>query len=326
MAYLLQKGKERPQFLKAFHRIGSLQSDVETHIQSAVVSRVHALLIWKTNQWFIRDTSKNGTSVNGSKIKTNEDTPLMKGDELCFAQDQNNRLLFADDRPPCDMLIPIPDAHAPANSELPEALYLSGYHLLPNEVSPQAILYRSPTNQWHIEYSQGHAKALALDDGEWVYFSGQRWRLQLCQNTDETVALSQPQYDIDKLLFQFKLSLDEEATQLQLKTPQETIDFQVRSHHYLTLNLARHKAQDAQRGIEKAGQGWIYTELLAKELGTEVNYLNIMIHRARKQFSDVLKQQYLCDHLIERQAGKLRFGGQAFEIYKGSELEHAVSC
>ena len=325
MAYLLQKGKERPLFLKAFHRIGSLKSSVDTHIDSPTVSRVHAILLWKSNNWFIRDTSKNGIILNGTKAAINQDLLIKNGDEIILPGHQQNRFMVADDAPPCDMLIPRIDSNDAHQNDLPDALFLSGYHLLPNEVHPQAILYKSPTNQWCIEYTDRKTAPLMLNDGEWVYFSGRQWVLQLCQESTDTIELDQPQYRLENLLFRFNLSLDEEATQLQLKTPQQTFDFQIRSHHYLTLNLARHKAMDAQNGIEKTGQGWIYTESLAKELGTEINYLNIMIHRARKQFADVLSQQYLSDHLIERQAGKLRFGGHTFEIYKGSHLEHAVS-
>lgn len=325
MAYLLQKGKERPLYLKAFHCIGSLKPSVDTHIESNTVSRVHAIILWKRNGWFIRDTSKNGVLINGNKATINQDVFIEAGDEVVLPGNPQHHFVVADDSSPCDMLIPRLNANDTHQENTPDALFLSGYHLLPSEVSPQAILYKSATNQWCIEYTDRKTAPLILNDGEWIYFSERQWVLQLYQNSNETIALSQPQHQLENLLFRFNLSLDEEATQLQLKTPQQTFDFHVRSHHYLTLNLARHKAMDAQNGIEKTGQGWVYTELLAKELGTEINYLNIMIHRARKQFSDVLNQQYLSDHLIERQAGKLRFGGHTFEIYKGSQLEHAVS-
>lgn len=326
MAYMLHKGNDRPIYVKAYHSVGSLNSAVETHLSHPTVSRTHAIIHWKSDHWFIRDTSKNGTAVNNQKIPANCDIPINKGDKLTLSQNKDLRFTLADDSPPCDMLIPIEEASDDKNNHFPDAFYLSGYHLLPNELAPQAILYKLPTNTWRIEYTNGPAKALDVSDGDWVYFENRRWMLQSSQQGTDTLDLTSSARPIEQVLFRFNLSLDEEATQLELKTSQQTYDFQVRSHHYLTLNLARHKAEDAQNGIDKAGQGWIYTELLAKELGTEINYLNIMIHRARKQFSDALQQQYLCDHLIERQAGKLRFGGRHFEIYKGSELEHAISC
>jgi pSer/pThr/pTyr-binding forkhead associated (FHA) protein len=317
MAYILQKEKDRPIYVKAYHSIGSLKSAVETFISHPTVSRTHAIVHWK---------SKNGTAVNNQKIPTNSDIPIKKGDKLTLANNQELLFTLVDDSPPCDMPIPLEEPSQSMSSNFPDAVYLSGYHLLPNEVAPQAILYKLPTNTWRIEYTNGPTKALDVNDGDWVYFDNRRWMLQCSLQGTDTLELTTSTRPIQDVLFRFNLSLDEEATQLELKTSQQTYDFQVRSHHYLTLNLARHKAADAQNGIDKAGQGWVYTELLAKELGTEISYLNIMIHRARKQFSDMLQQQYLCDHLIERQAGKLRFGGLHFEIYKGSELEHAVCC
>ena len=95
----------------------------------------------------------------------------------------------------------------------------------------------------------------------------------------------------------------------------------MRSHHYLTLNLARYRARDAQKGLDVSQQGWVYAEQLEKDLGIDSCYMNIQIHRARKQFADAL--EHLCDvrQLIERKAGKLRFGGTKFQILKGQQLE-----
>ena len=58
-----------------------------------------------------------------------------------------------------------------------------------------------------------------------------------------------------------------------------------------------------------------------KDLGVDMRYLNIQIHRARKQFSEVLVNVHDAENIIERQLRKVRFAGASFMIYKGCELE-----
>jgi hypothetical protein len=122
--------------------------------------------------------------------------------------------------------------------------------------------------------------------------------------------------------FVFSLSLDEETTQLELHQPKQkqTIDLGVRSHHYLLLQLARHRANDIERGLDAKSQGWIYADHLAAELGLDITHMNIQIFRARKQFVDNLPETVDHESLLERRGGKIRFGGVKFKIYKGATL------
>jgi hypothetical protein len=122
--------------------------------------------------------------------------------------------------------------------------------------------------------------------------------------------------------FVFSLSLDEETTQLELHQPKQkqTIDLGVRSHHYLLLQLARHRADDITRGLDSKSQGWIYADHLAAELGLDITHMNIQIFRARKQFADNLPETVDHESLLERRGGKIRFGGVKFKIYKGATL------
>lgn len=119
----------------------------------------------------------------------------------------------------------------------------------------------------------------------------------------------------------FILSLDEETTQVILERESQTIDLQIRAHHYLMLVLARCRIEDAKKGLDKSSQGWIYTEQLSKYLGIDNCHINIQIHRARKQFSKVLGCDVNDEYLIQRQPGKVRFSGESCRIYKGEKLE-----
>jgi hypothetical protein len=73
--------------------------------------------------------------------------------------------------------------------------------------------------------------------------------------------------------------------------------------------------------LESSDQGWIYADTLAKNIGIDINYLNIQIFRARKQFADIFSGQISAEDFIERRAGKIRFGGRYFKIEKGQAVE-----
>ena len=55
-------------------------------LQNEKVSRFHATLTKKNdNKWYIQDHSKNGTTVNGERIPSNQDIKLKKGDKISCA-------------------------------------------------------------------------------------------------------------------------------------------------------------------------------------------------------------------------------------------------
>lgn len=55
-------------------------------LQNDKVSRFHATLTKKNdNKWYIQDHSKNGTTVNGERIPSNQDIKLKKGDKISCA-------------------------------------------------------------------------------------------------------------------------------------------------------------------------------------------------------------------------------------------------
>jgi hypothetical protein len=122
----------------------------------------------------------------------------------------------------------------------------------------------------------------------------------------------------------FNLSLDEEVTELELHCAQQCIDLASRSHHYLMLQLARHRALDAVQGLDMKSQGWVYAEQLAAELGVDATHMNIQIFRARKQFADTLPDTVGHQVLLERRGGKVRFGCDKFKIFKGDSLIAAL--
>ena len=313
MAKLLDVKTKQPIYLFAHHNFGRLADIVDTQIQDAQISKHHMSITWQNNAWHIRDLSLNGTWVNKHRLTSNELTELHQGDEIYLA-DLTAPVFIVDDlSPPCDMLIPL-------GPSIADEIELTNYHLLPNEQQPQIALFFE-NQQWFMEdlNDDKHLK-VALSENDIIAIKDQKWRLFTCRLAEQTQQAKGPQYSLAQLKFIFDLSLDEEHTKLAVHAPDTDIDLDTRIHHYLTLNLARSKNQDADKGLALDHQGWLYPQQLMKDLGVDYCHLNILIHRARKQFSDAIN---VCDShsFIERHNGKLRFGGLKFQIKKDSQIE-----
>ena len=127
---------------------------------------------------------------------------------------------------------------------------------------------------------------------------------------------------IQRPLFQFHVSLNEEHVFLRIApTYGEQIDLGERAHHYCLVTLARLRLQDAQRGIDPSGQGWLAVDYLAKRLGMEQMHLNIHIFRARQHIASALPADMYQNAILERRRGEIRFGAFPFRIMRGSSFE-----
>ena len=66
--------------------IGKKEDEVDLFIDEEGISRMHARIIGKDNEYFIQDlNSKNGTFKNGMRLKPYEQKKLSKGDEIKLA-------------------------------------------------------------------------------------------------------------------------------------------------------------------------------------------------------------------------------------------------
>ena len=67
--------------------IGKLETAADVVINMSTVSRIHAKIRKKDEEYYLTDlNSRNGTSVNGQMLKTGEDYLLKDEDEVDFAQ------------------------------------------------------------------------------------------------------------------------------------------------------------------------------------------------------------------------------------------------
>jgi hypothetical protein len=315
MAFLLDAAARRCIPLAPHHTFGRLAHHVDTYVDNAYVSKLHAAIEWNGLSWRIKNLGQNGTWLNGNPLAQGETRALAEGDVFYFAEQHRNGFTVVNVDAPADVLWPSTNdpIHTPP-------ITLSRHQLLPNTENPDIALYFDDDIQaWMVEeLAAPLVEPRVLDDGDEILIAGNHWRLvrfRQAQPTDTKISRQLQDYE-----FCFRLSLDEESTELQL-VYQGTIDLGVRTHHYLLAQLARHRALSIQAGQNLTDQGWIYADQLANELGLDSTHMNIQIFRARKQLSEVLPTTLGQHILIERRGGKLRFGCPHFTIYKGGHIE-----
>ena len=319
MAIIIDNQTQQRCIMQAHHNFGRLHSSVNTFISDACISKVHAFIEWNKQHWLLRDVSTNGTWLNGKKLTGDQIAELNVGDVITFASQTGYSFEVYDTSPPCDCLIPIDH-----NSD---AIQLEYFHLLPSKKSKKIILsFNNKTYSWWQELFDDNLKEslplIELSDQEYLSIDGLTWQLQINRTVADTQQLRPNLTSLNELTFLFQTTLDEEITHIFMHSGEEKVDLLERSHHYLTLVLARQRAEDIRAGIDESEQGWIYSEILAKDLGLEPSHLNIQIYRIRKQFIDALNNACESSNIIERHGGKLRFASKHFCLIKGGKVEY----
>lgn len=321
MAYLLDVGAEAFFPLTPHHTFGRLAS-TDTQIDKPYISKLHAAIEWNGRSWRIKNLGLNGTWVNDKPLTEGDSLELEPNDHIHLAAQNEPGFKVIDLSPPADMLWPLNNEPGKIATTV-EPIYLSRYHLLPDTHAPELALYHDQQDQqWYAETSKNQQEQLRqpVYPGDTLQFNNQLWRFMPAQVYGPTEARSHHSDKITEFEFVFNLSLDEETTQLELRHQKHYLDLAVRSHHYLMLQLARHRADDALQGLDNTCQGWVYADQLASELGLDATHMNIQIFRARKQLADSLPEIGGHQSLLERRGGKIRFGCEKFKIYKGANL------
>lgn len=94
-AYLIIQNEdisEKIYLTKDINKLGRLASEVDNLIQGRAVGKVHAQILVNENEYFIEDlNSKNGTFINGNRLKIGERIKLSDGDKVSLA---NVHLIF----------------------------------------------------------------------------------------------------------------------------------------------------------------------------------------------------------------------------------------
>ncbi len=321
MAYLIELETDKVVYLHAHHSFGRFQYSVDTLVVDPSVSKIHTIVEWQGNNWQVRDLSRNGTWLNGKRLEKEQSEVLHCNDVITFPGNNAKGFRVANLDKPQDLLLVLSAMGEPTE----RSIELSSYNLIPEENPEIAVFSQRDSGMWCFERLDGpmvdHTIIIEHDQ---VSDSTNTYQLHLSRLEAATTLREVASTRLEDLNFVFHLTLDEESAELLIKGPHEEVDLCERCHHYLTLNLARYKAQDAANGVHELSQGWVDTEVIAKDLGIDSRYLNIQIHRARKQFSDALSHIQGADNVIERKLRKVRFNASNFEIYKGHQLEGSI--
>lgn len=273
---ILTNSHERSAYLPALCLIGRSHA-CDLVLPEKQVSAQHATIEWTGVHWSVRDLgSRNGTYLSGRTLEPGEQAPLKQGAELRFGRESQPWRLLDEGAPVLMGLRLSTGAWTLAEGE---------YLVLPDVQSPELAVYLDSRGLWVVE-AQGVSSPV---EDRSVHHTGHDdlWKIYLPLAIDGTLKES----DAPNLLAHFRLRIaftrDEEHVELTASTARRSFDLKARAHHYLVLLLARQRLADRRAGLSRAEQGWIRHDDLLRMLRVDDNHLNISIHRARAQFSQI---------------------------------------
>jgi hypothetical protein len=260
-------------------------------------SNEHASIGWDGTCWTLRDlTSRNGTRINNSPLTT-QSYRLCVGDEIIFG-DPVEHWRWLDGNAPNAMA-------SDAEGHVVEGR--NGLLLLPDERAPQASV-SVRDGQWQAEVD---GTAIAVTDGATLCVGSRVYRLRL-PLPDPTSNLTRTLRGIPEgssPSIGFQVSSDEENVDIQFHTITGPVMLPTRSFNYMLLVLARARVEDARAGHGEADSGWLYTQDLARKLGTTVEGLNVDVYRARRAVAELGVLENPGDILERRRSsGQIRLG------------------
>lgn len=307
----LRNTKSKHSFvLRTQHIFGRHSAGSHTVLENPEASRLHASILWNGAYWILQDTSSNGTFLNGQSVSTGIKSRLKLGDKIQFGAMDAPTWVFNNDQPPKSLLVPLIDGLSP--------IELTGVVVLPNEASPDIILYQNDTGHWVVEDESG---AVRLEAGHKVSTAQSSWVFIDAETADNT---RQAEHVLHQGLtvygIKFDVSKDEEHVCVTLKRGEMTIDLGERVHHYLILFLARKRLKDSKHGVESSEQGWIDKSSLTQQTGWDEKHINLHIFRFRKQLIEVNPNALQLLQMVEKRRGSLRLALTAIEINGGNDF------
>jgi len=277
MATIREVSTGRTRLLEPEHFVGRAAS-LALHINERYVSAQHALLRWTGQRWELRDLgSRNGTFLNGERIKPAEDYVVRPGFQMAFGKVEKAWELV-DDSAPSVMVVPIDGA---------DPILVEGELLaLPSGEDPRVTIYRSE-GSWFLE--QADESISPITNLQSFEVAGRVWRFCCAEGTSKTTLADSLSVGLEVRYLQlsFSVSSDEETVHLQMSCGGKTVDMGSRGHNYLLLTLARRRVEDAAGGHPEAACGWIYQDDFPNDPMMAAPQLNIDVFRIRQQFGSV---------------------------------------
>lgn len=248
---------------------------MHTRLDWTSASAEHAVLAWRGGAWTVRDlNSRNGTTLDGRRLEPGEQAVLREGAALTFGEAKEVFTLLSDGPP------------SPAARDEYGAVVEGDGDLLalPSADDPQLIVTFEVPSGWLVVQ---HGTSSAASEGQLLEVAGRRWTLNLPETLEPTGDMRATGASVDTVSLRFRVSADEEYVELDVVARGQLHTLKPKSHHHVLLTLGRERLRDQATGVNASEQGWVYTNELAKMLGTNTNQLYVSIHRARKELEDL---------------------------------------
>jgi FHA domain len=272
-------------------------SRAELRLIGAAASAEHATIAWDGKDWMIRDlNSRNGLLINGTRLTTRA-CRLCVGDHIIFGDPSECWLWLNGDAP-----------RPVAVRDDGERLHADGSLLfLPSVQDPEAMIHAAD-GQWWLERE---GRVTPIQNAHELRLGDRHFRIELpeldIEFTKTRTLLTGRNIELAQACF--RVSADEEHVELDLLVQGRTNAIPPRASHYVLLVLARARLADQCARIADPDCGWLYGDELASKLHTNLQKLNVDIHRARQ----LLSRMSLVDNpedLVQRRktTSQLRFG------------------
>lgn len=304
MALIKETTTQRVRVLEADSIVGRANSSALC-INERYVSAQHAILRFTGDRWDLRDLgSRNGTFLDGVKLKAGEEHTLEVGSKVSFGRVEQTWEVV-DLSPPLAMAVPLDGGDpVPVEGEL---------LALPSSEDPRLSIYRNPEGTWVIEQPEAISPITNLQTFE---VAGRNYRFSCPETLSKTTFMGSTfEIEVRHLALKFSVSRDEEFVSLQASCGASTFDLGTRAHNYLLLTLARRRLADAAEGLPETSCGWIYQEDFPHDPTMAPAHLNLDVLRIRKQFGAIGVID--AANIIERRprARQLRIGVSRMSIF-----------
>ncbi|HEX4445613.1 MAG TPA: FHA domain-containing protein [Polyangiaceae bacterium] len=275
MGVLTECATALPHLLEPEYLIGRAHN-CTLRIAQRYISAQHALLRWTGQRWEVKDLgSRNGTYVDGTRLRAGEGHALRRGAKVAFGKGDHEWELV-EDAAPSVMAVPIKGG---------DAVVIDGDLLaLPSADDPQVTIYRTSEGTWVLEQLD---ELITPITNLQIFVAGERsWRFSCPEGFNTTsLAVAATDLEVRHLQLAFSVSRDEEHVHLQMTCGGNAVDMGTRTHNYLLLTLARRRLADVAEGLPDTTCGWVYQEDLSRDPSMAPPQLNIDVFRIRKQFA-----------------------------------------
>ncbi|RXJ72231.1 hypothetical protein CS022_16920 [Veronia nyctiphanis] len=300
-------------FLRQYHTVGR-SSDCHTLFNLAGVSRIHAVVVWQDERWYLFDKSTNGAWVNDKKLVKDEPFEIKKDDRIILASRAYEAFTMASDNAPLDMLVNINTSRQPICLEKPFTK-LSEHQ----EIHHQDGLWKL------FDTRASQEPERYLKDGDTISINDQIYRMQANRVDEQTQQIRPMVKTLEDLSFCLDVSDDEEKISLRIDDGQNSTTIagaRLQNQLYLLLCLARKALKDAAAGYGEAHCGWLDVDELSKSLLIEPENTRIRLHRLRTRLRDAVNFGGIdaCE-LIQLQSGDVRLNTTSISIFKNGVEE-----